>query len=109
MDLKRGDIVTVALEGIFGQTRPALVMQSDLFASHESIVVLPVTSDLLDAPLFRINVQPDADNGLQAPAQIMADKPQCIPRDAISEVTGKLDADTLAQADKALSSFLGIA
>lgn len=108
MELKRGEIVTVAPEGIFGQTRPALVIQSDLFASHESIVVLPVTGDLLEAPLFRITVQPDADNGLEAPAQIMADKPQCIPRDAISEVRGRLDEATLAQADEALSAFLGL-
>ena len=40
----RGDLVTVALPGDYGKPRPALVIQSDLFAEHPSVTVLPVTS-----------------------------------------------------------------
>jgi mRNA interferase MazF len=32
--MKRGDFVTIALQGDFGKPRPALVIQSDLFAAH---------------------------------------------------------------------------
>jgi len=48
--VKRGDVVTVALQGDHGKPRPALVIQSDLVADHPSIVVLPLTSTLTSAP-----------------------------------------------------------
>lgn len=106
--MKRGDIVTVALQGLFGDSRPALVVQADLFAGHPSVIVLPVTTELLEANLFRVSLQPNPDNGLRAPSQVMVDKPQCVPRDAISGVEGKLDDATLQTINKALSSFLGL-
>ena len=43
--MKRGDLVTVALQGDLGKPRPALVIQSDLFEAHPSVTILPVTSD----------------------------------------------------------------
>ena len=61
----RGDIVTVAMQGDFGKPRPALVIQSDQFVEHTSVTVLPITSTLVNAPLLRITVQPDPENGLQ--------------------------------------------
>ena len=30
--MKRGDLVTIALQGDYGKPRPALVVQSDLFS-----------------------------------------------------------------------------
>ena len=59
--MKRGDMVTVALQGDLGKPRPALVIQSDLFAAHPSVTILPVTSDLRATPLFRV---PGAGSGL---------------------------------------------
>ena len=58
--MKRGDLVTVALQGDYGKPRPALVIQSDQFPGTASVVVLPVTSTLMDAPLLRLTVEPDA-------------------------------------------------
>ncbi len=37
-----GDLVTIALQGSYGRPQP-LVIQSDLFANHPSITILPVT------------------------------------------------------------------
>jgi mRNA interferase MazF len=52
--LKRGDLVVVALPGDYGKPRPALIVQADLFnETHVSVTVVPVTSTLVDAPLFR--------------------------------------------------------
>ena len=48
--MKRGDLVTIALQGDYGKPRPALVIQSDLFSEHPSVVILPVTSELRDTP-----------------------------------------------------------
>ena len=53
MDITRGDVVLVVAPGDYGKPRPAVVVQSDLFnPTHASVVVCPVTSDLIDAPLF---------------------------------------------------------
>lgn len=52
----------------------ALVIQSDLFAEHPTITVLPITSDRRDTPLFRLDVERDATNGLRVACQIMVDK-----------------------------------
>lgn len=48
--MKRGDVVTVALQGDLGKPRPALVIQSDLFDAHPSVTILPLTSDLRATP-----------------------------------------------------------
>ncbi|MFA8387901.1 MAG: type II toxin-antitoxin system PemK/MazF family toxin [Pelagibaca sp.] len=49
MDLRRGDLVTVALQGAYGKPRPTLVIQSDQFAGLGSVTILPITSTLLEA------------------------------------------------------------
>ena len=38
--MNRGDLVTVALQGEHGKPRPALVIQSDLFANLTSTVTI---------------------------------------------------------------------
>lgn len=43
-DTQRGDLVTVFLPGDHGKPRPALVVQSDLLADLDSVVLCPITS-----------------------------------------------------------------
>jgi mRNA interferase MazF len=107
--MKRGDLVTVALQGAYGKPRPALVIQSDLFDTHPSITVLPVTSELRDAPLFRIRVEPSGGNGLRQASDVMVDKPQSVPRDKVGEPIGSLSDDTMLRVNRALALFLGFA
>ena len=97
------------MQGDFRVRRPALVIQSNLFAAHPSVVVLPITDELLEAPLFRINVEPAEGNGLLQASQIMVDKPQTLARDKVGEVIGQLDADVVQMVDRALIVFLGFA
>ena len=40
MEVRRGDLVTVALQGDYGKPRPALVIQADQFADLGSVVIL---------------------------------------------------------------------
>src|ERR1700676_5192220 len=63
LEVRRGDIVTIVLPGAYGKPRPALVVQSDLFDTLASVTVLPVTSELRTAPLLRISIEPNTDNG----------------------------------------------
>lgn len=107
--MRRGDLVTVALQGDLGKPRPALVIQSDLFSAHPSVVVLPVTSTLLDAPIFRIGIEPDASNGLREPSQVMVDKTQSVPRSRVGSVIGRVDDATMLSVNRALAVFLGLA
>jgi mRNA interferase MazF len=107
--VQRGDLVTVALQGDLGKPRPALVVQSDLFSAHPSVTVLPVTSELVDAPLFRLSLTPDVRNGLQRPSQVMVDKPQSVQRQRLGRVFGRIDDETLVAVNRALAVFLRLA
>lgn len=107
--MRRGDLVTVTLQGDLGKPRPALLIQSDLFDAHPSVTILPITSDLRDAPLFRIPLAANPKTGLTQPSQVMVDKPQSVSRSKIGTVIGHLDDETLLAVNRALAVFLGFA
>ena len=101
--------MTIAMQGDFGKPRPALVSQADQFHEHATVTVLPVTSTLVAAPLLRIKVQPDAENGLQKPSQVMVDKTMTITRDRVGPTFGRMDGDAMVEVERCLAVFLGIA
>ncbi len=108
--MKRGDVVTVSLAGDYGKPRPALVIQSDLFAEHASVTLLPITSHRVDgAPLLRFDVAANAANGLRKPSQVMIDKAHTVPRDKVGAPFGRLDDGAMLEITRALSVFWGIA
>ncbi|MCY0386749.1 type II toxin-antitoxin system PemK/MazF family toxin [Robbsia sp. Bb-Pol-6] len=107
--MKRGSIVTVALQGDFGKGRPALVVQSDLFATHPSVTVLLMSHELVDAPLIRILVLPSEKNGLRMPCQIGVDKAFTVKREKIGSVIGEMEHETMLAVDRAMPVFLGLA
>ena len=106
--LKRGDVVVVALQGDYGKPRPALVVQSDYFSAHASVAILPITSEILAAPLFRISVEPSAANGLRKPSQVMIDKPYTVAREKIGGKIGRLEQTTLLQVNRSMMVWLGL-
>ena len=107
--MKRGDLVTVAFAGDYGKPRPALVIQSDLFEAHPSVALLPVTGELRETPLFRVRVEPSAENGLRKVSEIMIDTPHTVARERVGGAIGRLDDDTLLAVNRALAVFLGFA
>jgi len=110
MDLTRGAIVTVAVPGDYGKPRPALVVQADLFnATHSSVTLLPLTSTVVDAPLFRITIDPNRRNGLTRVSQIMVDKVISVPREKVGAAVGQLDDEVMIRVGRALAVWLGIA
>lgn len=106
--MRRGDFVTIATQGDFGKPRAALVIQADQFDEHATVTVLLVTSTLVAAPLFRISVQPSAENGLQKPSQVMVDKAATVKQDKVGPAFGRIDADALVEVERCLAVFLGI-
>src|ERR1700730_9480032 len=62
--MRRGDVVTVAASGDYGKPRPAGVVQTDAFpASHASVIICRTTSELVEAPDFRVAVKASIQNG----------------------------------------------
>lgn len=106
--MKRGDLVTVAVSGDYGKPRPALVVQADAFDLHPSVIVLPLTSDLYDAPLFRVAVSASKETGLRAASQIMVDKATTVPRGKIGPRIGRVNSTTMHAVDDALRGFFNL-
>lgn len=107
--MRRGDLLTVAIQGDMGKPRPALVIQADVFAETATVTVLPVTSELTDAPLLRIALYPNEANGLRKASQVMIDKPMTIRREKAGQRIGALDSTEMVQIERSLALFLGIA
>ncbi len=72
--MKRGDIVLTASAGDYGKARPAVIVQSDALAHTDSVLVSLMTGSILDAPIYRITIEPTGSNGLQKTSQIMVEK-----------------------------------
>ena len=106
--MKRGDLVTIALQGDFGKPRPALIIQANQFQNLDSISVLLLSSLIIDAPLLRVSVKPSAENGLQRPSQIMIDKVMTVRSEKLGPAFGVIDAKTMVEVERYLAVFLGI-
>jgi len=106
--VKRGDLVTVAVSGDYGKPRPALIVQADAFDLHPSVIVLPLTSEMHDAPLVRVKVAAGESTGLRIPSQIMVDKATAIPRVKLGVRIGQVDEATMQAVSQALRGFLGL-
>ena len=108
--MKRGTIVVVSARGAHtGKPRPALVVQSDLFnPTHSSVTICPITSECVDAPLFRLTLPPGARTGLRTVSQVMVDKIVSVPRQAITAEVGECDAREVEAVDEGLRRWLGL-
>jgi mRNA interferase MazF len=107
--MRRGQFVTIAAPGDYGKPRPALVVQSDLFAELPSVVICPLTTTIrTDADLFRLEVEPSPRNGLRQLSQIAIDKMTVIPVGKVGAVIGQADDALLLRVNRALTLFLGI-
>jgi mRNA interferase MazF len=106
--VKRGAIVVVAVRGAdTGKPRPAVVVQSDLFnPTHASVTICPVTTDCVDAPLFRPTLLPGSRTGLKEVSQVMVDKVVSVPRAAIRQEIGECDSRELEGLDDCLRRWL---
>jgi mRNA interferase MazF len=109
MEIARGDIVIAVLPRDYGKGRPGLIVQSDAFnPTHSSVVVCPITSHLIDTPLFRLLLKPTGENGLEVPSEIMIDKMMAIKRARIAKVIGHLSEARMQAVDRALQAWLSL-
>ncbi len=96
--------------GDYGKPRPAVIVQSDLFnTTHASLLVCLLTTELIDAPLFRLSLEPTSTNGLRETSQIMVDKLLALPRERVRGQIGSADDETMLGLNRALALMLGLA
>jgi mRNA interferase MazF len=92
-----------------GKPRPVLIIQDDVFNKTASVTVLPLTTDTVDVPLLRIQLEPDSDNGLSMSSRIMVDKVTTMPRARLGERIGRLSDTDMVALSRSLFVFLGMA
>ena len=102
--MKRGDVILTA----DGKPRPSVIVQADGVPTPVSVLLCPLSSYLVDAPLYRPKVEPDAANGLEKTSQFMADKTGPIQRERLGPVVGALSPGDLQRLDVALTVILGL-
>jgi mRNA interferase MazF len=108
--MRRGDVVIVAAAGDYGKPRPAVIVQTDAFPeTHASVIICQMTSEVVEAPDFRVTIEPGENNGLRARSQIMADKPATVRRARVRQSIGRLDDGDVARLNAALAFVMGLA
>jgi mRNA interferase MazF len=108
--LNKGDVVIVPGGAEYGKIRPAVVVQADAVTRvWNSVVVCPISSHLTTVETFaRIPLQPDEDNGLHLPSQIMVDKITTYPLDKVRGPIGNIDEKSLEALNVSLILMLGL-
>jgi mRNA interferase MazF len=107
--MKRGDIITVALQGDYGKPRPAVVIQSDLVPPGDSVLVCPISSTPHEDETFkRHSLATTPETGLRVASQVMVDKIVAIRRDRCGALVGRLDQRTLRELTGKLAIMIGI-
>ena len=86
-----------------------MVVQSDVFnPTHASVTICPLTTDCVDAPLFRVTVAAGVRTGLRQISQAMVDKIASIPRERVGKEIGRCTEDEIEAIDKALRCWLSL-
>ena len=107
--MRRGEIYTAASRGAYtGKPRPVVIVQDDRFNATASVTVCPLTTNPIEAPLARIDVEVSATTGLDQTSRIMVDKVTTMPRANLRERLGRLPQEDLMRLNRALVVFLGL-
>jgi len=108
--VNRGEIWTAAAgSGYAGKSRPAVVVQDDLFDATDSVTICVFTTDPTEAPLLRLLIEPSSQNGLHEPSSLMVDKVVTVQRSKLGERIGRLSSEDMVRLDRAIVVFLGLA
>lgn len=107
--MRRGDIWTVSGgKGYAGKPRPVAILQDNRFDLTDSITVCAFTTDETEAPLFRLVVEPDEQNGLRATCRLMVDKIVTVPKSKVGARVGRLKDKDILRLNQAILVFLGL-
>ena len=63
----------------------------------------------MQAPIFRLDIEPDGSNGLTKPSQVQIDKIQSIRIEKIGAIIGELSDVMMVRVNRAMALWLGLA
>lgn len=109
MAVKRGEVWTVSGGVYASKPRPGVILQFDQFSETPSMTLAPCTTDPTEAPLFRLNLTPDDENGLRSACRLMVDKITTVSKANLGQRIGRLKDDDLTRLARAAVVFLGLA
>ena len=72
------------------------------------MTVAPLTSEIYEAPLLRVTIQPGREAGLHRISQVMVDKITTVPRAKIGQRIGSVEPSTLRAVNQAIKGFLDL-
>ena len=108
--MKRGDIFTVSTRGVAAKPRPAIILMADEFLrSDRPIIVCPLTSEVVDARIGRIRIEPSAENGLHVVSEAMLERLGAALPNELGRRVGQLGKDDLDRLNIAVINILGLA
>ena len=108
--MKRGEVWTAAGGGSYaGKPRPVVILQDDGFDATESITICAFTTDETDAPIFRLKIESNDRNGLQATSRLMIDKITTVTKSKMGRRIGALERKDILRLNEAVLVFLGLA
>jgi len=73
-----------------------------------SVTVCAFTTNVAEAPLFRLPVTPSELNGLRLACRIMVDKVMTVPKVKLGARLGRLSEEDIIRLNRAIVVFLGI-
>lgn len=106
--MTRGEIVLAVLAGDYGKVRPAVVLQSDLLAEIDSIIICPLSSSLSRLTTVRVRLAPDPATGLLVMSEAMVEKIGGVKRDRVRAVLGRVSDETMREIEAKLLFVLGL-
>ena len=107
--LSRGEVIIVSAPGEYGKPRPSVIVQEDFSEPIESIIVCPMTSDLVVGGPVRPTVQPSSENGLRLVSQVMIDKIMAVHLSRCGRRIRTMSSLDMEVIDNSLSVVLGLA
>ncbi len=105
--MTRGELWTVSGDVYAAKPRPALIIQDDLFLATESVVVIPMTTTMADAPTTRVAIP--TTTGITQPSFAMIDKITTVRRSHLGARIGRVPTTLMADIERSLMVFLGLA
>ncbi|MBU8821096.1 type II toxin-antitoxin system PemK/MazF family toxin [Mycolicibacterium goodii] len=105
--MTRGELWTVSGGVYAAKPRPALIIQDDLFDATDSVVVIPLTTTVADAPITRVPVP--TTTGITQPSFAMIDKITTVRRSNLGTRIGRVPTTLMADIERSLMVFLGLA
>lgn len=91
-----------------GKPRPVVIIQADAFDATESIAVCGITTTDVDAPHFRVDIEPSSLNGLAIRSFVMVDKINAVRRIKLGRKIGALARQDFDRIDRSIALFLGL-